>query len=119
MLPLDAFCAEFMGHNWGVPAELLWYGSGPFRRVEAMSLGLLHDVPVRPGCVADIEVAGRLWKTFDAFGRHEATWLPYWANAGFVHDPAGRREGLALQPAGQGLIGGHREHRRQALPAPR
>src|SRR5271157_2081367 len=33
ILPLDAFCAEFMGHNWGVPAELLWYGGGPFRRV--------------------------------------------------------------------------------------
>ena len=59
VLPLDAFCAEFMGHNWGVPAELLWYGSGPFRRVEAMSLGLLHDVPVRPGSMADVEVAGR------------------------------------------------------------
>ncbi len=48
VLPLDAFRAEFMGHNWGVPAELLWYANGPFRRVEAMSLGLLHDVPVRP-----------------------------------------------------------------------
>ena len=78
VLPLDSFCAEFMGHNWGVPAELLWYGSGPFRRVEAMSLGLLHDIPVRPFSDADIEMAGTRWKTFDEFGRHEAAWLPYW-----------------------------------------
>ncbi len=104
ILPLDAFCAEFMGHNWGVPAELLWYGGGPFRRVEAMSLGLLHDVPVRPVADADIEVASRLWKTFDAFGRHEAAWLPYWANARFVRtSPAPVKVSLYNRP-GRGLI---------------
>ena len=113
VLPLDAFCAEFMGHNWGVPAELLWYGSGPFRRSEAMSLGLLHDVPVRPGSLEDVEVAGRLWKAFDAFGRHEAVWLPYWANARFVRtQPEGVKVSLYNRP-GKGLMavivnmGGH------------
>jgi hypothetical protein len=104
VLPLDAFCAEFMGHNWGVPAELLWYGNGPFRRSEAMSLGLLHDVPVRPGSMEDVEVAGRLWKTFDAFGRHEAAWLPYWANAQFVRtQPEGVKVSLYNRP-GKGLM---------------
>jgi hypothetical protein len=104
VLPLDAFCAEFMGHNWGVPAELLWYGNGPFRRVEAMSIGLLHDVPVRPGGMEDVETAGRLWKTFDAFGRHEAQWLPYWANAGFVRAaPEGVKISLYNRP-GKGLL---------------
>jgi hypothetical protein len=113
VLPLDAFCAEFMGHNWGVPAELLWYGNGPFRRGEAMSMGLLHDVPVRPGSMHDVEVAGRLWKTFDAFGRHEAAWLPYWSNARCVEaQPAGVKVSLYNRP-GKGLIavivntGGH------------
>jgi dienelactone hydrolase len=104
VLPLDAFATEFMGHNWGVPAELLWYGNGPFRRVEAMSLGLLHDVPVRPGGIEDVEVAGRLWKTFDAFGRHEASWLPYWANDRFVRcQPAGVKVSLYNRP-GKGLL---------------
>ena len=104
ILPLDAFCTEFMGHNWGVSAELLWYGGGPFRRVEAMSLGLLHDVPVRPGSDSDIEVASRLWKTFDAFGRQEAAWLPYWGNARFVRtSPAGVKVSLYNRP-GRGLI---------------
>ena len=78
VLPLDAFRAEFMGHNWGVPAELLWYPSGPFTRTEAVSLGLLHDIPTRPSSMADMETSSRLWKAFDAFGRQEATWLPYW-----------------------------------------
>jgi hypothetical protein len=104
VLPLDAFCAEFMGHNWGVPAELLWYADGPFRRVEAMSLGLLHDVPVRPVSMADVEVAARLWKTFEVFGRHEAAWLPYWANAHCVRtQPADVKVSLYNRP-GKGLI---------------
>lgn len=104
VLPLEAFCAEFMGHNWGVPAELLWYGNGPFRRVEAMSLGLLHDVPVRPGSMKDVELAGRLWKTFDAFGRHQATWLPYWASDRFVRpQPADVKVSLYNRP-GKGLM---------------
>ena len=104
ILPLDAFCTEFMGHNWGVPAELLWYPGGPFRRVEAMSLGLLHDVPVRPGSGTDIEVAGRLWKTFDAFGRHEAAWLPYWKNAGFVRASSSEVKVSLYNRPGRGLI---------------
>jgi hypothetical protein len=104
ILPLDAFCAEFMGHNWGVPAELLWYGSGPFRRAEAMSMGLLHDIPVRSGSPADTEVASRLWTTFDAFGRHEATWLPYWGNDHFVRtSPAGVKASVYNRP-GRGMI---------------
>ncbi|MGC8639891.1 MAG: glycoside hydrolase domain-containing protein [Isosphaeraceae bacterium] len=104
ILPLDAFCAEFMGHNWGVPAELLWYGSGPFRRVEAMSLGLLHDIPVRPVSDAEIQTSGKLWKTFDAFGRHEADWIPYWKSAQFARtSPASVKVSLYNRP-GQGLI---------------
>lgn len=78
VLPLAAFRAEFMGHNWGVPAELLWYSGGPFTRTEALSMALLHDVPMRPLSVDDLAIAARLWKVFDAFGRAEATWVPYW-----------------------------------------
>ena len=35
----------------------------------------------RPGSMADVEVAGRLWKTRDAFGCQDATWIPYWASS--------------------------------------
>ena len=58
ILPLDAFRCEFMGHNWGVPAELLHYPSGPLKRSEAMALAL-HDVPVRPGGMNDVEELAR------------------------------------------------------------
>ena len=84
VLPIDAFCCEFMGHNWGVPAELLHYASGPFERFECVSLALLHDVLVRPSSMEDVEVSSKMWKAMDAFGRDEATWLPYWENSDYV-----------------------------------
>jgi len=106
VLPLDAFCAEFMGHNWGVPAELLWYGNGPFRRVEAMTMGLLHDIPVRPGGMDDLEVSARLWKVHDQFGRHEAAWVPYWESQErklVSADPPAVKVSLHNRP-GRGLL---------------
>lgn len=78
ILPLDAFRAEFMGKNWGVPAELLHYASGPFKRSEAMAAALLHDVPVRPGSMQDLEELAKIWKLWEQLGRHEADWIPYW-----------------------------------------
>lgn len=78
ILPLDAFRVEFMGKNWGVPAELLHYPSGPFKRSEAMAVALLHDVPVRPGNMNDLEELAKIWKLWEQFGRHEAQWIPYW-----------------------------------------
>lgn len=104
LLPLDAFCAEFMGHNWGVPAELLWYGSGPFRREEAVSLALLHDVPVRPSGLVDLEHSRRLWRMFDALGRRQAQWIPYWQSAPVVKTkPAEVRVSLYHRP-GRGVV---------------
>ena len=60
VLPLDAFRCEFMGHNWGVPAELLHYPRGPFKRSEAVGLALLHDILVRPATMAEINVSAKL-----------------------------------------------------------
>jgi hypothetical protein len=49
-------------------------------------------------------VAARLWKTFDAFGRHEAAWLPYWASArGVQTRPAAVKVSLYNRP-GKGLM---------------
>lgn len=79
VLPLDAFRAEFMGHNWGVPAEFLCTGKA-YSTKEAFAFTLLHDVPLR----GDLGVLSTLWKTFDEFGKSQASWLPYWGNQGYV-----------------------------------
>jgi hypothetical protein len=51
-----------------------------------------------------METSSRLWKAFDAFGRHEATWLPYWGNERQVRtSPVGIKASLYNRP-GQGLI---------------
>ncbi len=104
ILPLDAFRTEFMGHNWGVPAELLHYASGPFKRFEAVAMALLHDVLVRPGTMADVEVCAKMWHAMDAFGRRQATWLPYWENGRYVRaEPAEVKVSLYNRP-GRGLV---------------
>lgn len=77
-LPLDRFRAEFMGRNWGVPADLLNYKLGGLR--QSLAISLLHDVPVRNGATA----TSPLWKVRDDFGVKQARWLPYWSNADVV-----------------------------------
>jgi hypothetical protein len=79
VLPLDAFRCEFMGHNWGVPAEFLCYNR-PYTMHEAMAFTLLHDVLVRN----NLGEESKLWKLMDDFGRKEADWLPYWRNGEYV-----------------------------------
>ena len=84
LLPLDAFRAEFMGHQWGVPAEFLCYNE-PFTHEEAWSFCLLHDVPVRPGSDdKHLELTSKIWRVMDEFGRKESEWLPYWDNGDYV-----------------------------------
>lgn len=83
-LPLDMFRAEFMGRNWGVPQEFLEYSlPGDFRA--KWGLTLLHDVPTRPyGADVQLPYASAIWRLMDRFGRKQATWRPYWANADLV-----------------------------------
>jgi len=80
VLPLDSFRAEFMGHNWGVPAELLCYAR-PYTYPEALAIALPHDVLVRPN---DVQLLSKIWKAAEAFGRKQARWLPYWENEEYV-----------------------------------
>jgi hypothetical protein len=75
-LPLDRFRTEFMGRNWGVPADLLNYKLGGLR--QSLAISLLHDVPVRSG------PATTLWKIRDDFGVKQSRWLPYWSNQDVV-----------------------------------
>jgi hypothetical protein len=104
VLPLDAFRCEFMGHNWGVPAELLHYARGPFKRPESIGLALLHDVLVRPSNMNDAELSARIWKVMDAFGRTEATWLPYWENERYVRSNQPSVKTSLYNRPGKGLI---------------
>ncbi len=86
-LPLDAFRTEFMGHQWGVPAEFLCRGAAPFSRQDCYAFTLLHDVLIREGYENHselLDLQSRLWRLSDEFGRREATWLPYWNNEEFV-----------------------------------
>ena len=83
VLPLDAFRCEFMGRQWGVPAEMLCYGR-PYTYSEAMSFTLLHDVLVRGALGGNLEMEAGLWKGMEEFGRDGAVWLPYWDNEDYI-----------------------------------
>jgi hypothetical protein len=78
-LPTDAVQTMFMGHNLGVAADFLSYGR-PYTYTEALALMLAHDTPVRALGTDDMKVLTTVWEAFDAFGRNEAEWLPYWSN---------------------------------------
>ena len=102
VLPLDAFRAELMGRQLGVPADFIFYctfrpadpkdGDGWVRAFrKAYSLTLLHDVlatatgMVDPGVAFRmIELESSLWGLAGEFGRKEAQWLPYWKNSEYV-----------------------------------
>lgn len=100
VLPLDAFRAEFMGRQWGVPAEFLCYNR-PYTQREALAFTLLHDVLVRP---YDVEFASKIWRAMETFGRKEAGWLPYWEHSKLVKtNPADVKVSLYLRSA-KGLL---------------
>jgi hypothetical protein len=82
-LPLDSFRTEFMGRQWGIPAELLCYGQ-PYTYPQALAISLPHDVLVRGTGWDNLELESSLWRAMDSFGRQEAKWQPYWANADLV-----------------------------------
>ncbi len=84
LLPLDAFRAEFMGRQWGVPAEFLHAGAA-YTYEQAWAFTLLHDVPVRPhNADEDLDLAAEIWRAMDAFDRQNAKWIPYWRNHDYI-----------------------------------
>ena len=85
-MQLDTFRTEFMGHQWGVPAEFLCQSEPfSFNHQQAWGFCLLHDVPVRASRMEpDQQLNTILWKIMDRFGRKQAQWLPYWRNDKFV-----------------------------------
>jgi hypothetical protein len=85
-LPLATFRAEFMGRNFGVPAEYLVYERPPNWTFDhALAFTMLHDVRVRPGSIgAPLEKMSAIWDVMTRFGVSEAEWHPYWANGDSV-----------------------------------
>lgn len=103
VLPMEAFRCEFMGHQWGVPAELLCYGR-PYTYSQAMSFSLLHDVLVRGSLNGSLEMESKLWKAMDEFGRHQATWQPYWSNANAVTTDSENTKVSLYSHSGKGVL---------------
>ena len=99
VLPLETFRCEFIGHNWGVPAEFLCYNT-PCAYHEAIAFTLLHDILVRN----DLEEESKLWKAMDDFGRKRATWLPYWDNEKYVTTDAPEVKVSLYNRPGQGVM---------------
>ncbi len=84
-LAFDAFRAEFMGRNYGVPAEFLSYEKKPFTFQEALGMALVHDVLVRPTVHGNkLEVMSKVWRAWDEFDVNSAEWVPYWREGGPV-----------------------------------
>ena len=78
-LPLDAFRAEFMGRNFGVPCEFLAYERPPQWTFDhALAFSMLHDIRVRPCGVAALEKMSPIWNVMTRFGVGKAEWHPYW-----------------------------------------
>ena len=82
---MDAFRAEFMGRNYGVPAEFLSYEKRPFTFEEALGMALVHDVLVRPTTRGNkLDTMSRVWRIWDEFDVNSAEWVPYWQEGGPV-----------------------------------
>jgi hypothetical protein len=79
-LPLATFRAEFMGRNYGVPAEFLVYEKPPQWTFDhALAFTMLHDVRVRPGGVSTaLERMAPIWEVMTRFDVSKAEWHPYW-----------------------------------------
>ncbi|MCM8772749.1 MAG: DUF6067 family protein [Candidatus Omnitrophica bacterium] len=89
ILPLHSFRASFMGKNFGIPSNFLLYQKRPWLPDEALSLGLIHDTPVRPwGLYSDEEFdflkkCFKIWNILKDFNINEATFIGYWENNTF------------------------------------
>ena len=107
-LPLDAFRTEFMGRQWGVPAELLCYVGKPLKFRQAWALSIIHDVPVRAMLepdATDLDLNSAIWRAMDTFGRGQARFRGYWDNDDEVCvEPAGVFASVYIHPINGRLL---------------
>ena len=89
LLPLDFFRAEFVGRQWGVATEFLLAGAA-YTYEEVCGLALLHDVPVKPMTLEQLELMSAIWQVMDGFDRKAARWQAYWEEGtGMTAGPRG------------------------------
>ncbi|MEI6500873.1 MAG: glycoside hydrolase domain-containing protein, partial [Armatimonadota bacterium] len=84
ILPMDAFRTEFMGRQWGIPAEFLVYDGQPYFAKDVLAYTLLHGVLIRPSSPDAIDRTAALWKVHDEFPFSHGEMLGYWGNAEYV-----------------------------------
>ena len=79
-LNMDAFRTEYMGRNYGIPANFVAMPNEG-RSIEGLeSLTLLHNVHTRAYNFKDAGYETKIWKIFDELGLDNAKWHPYWDN---------------------------------------
>ncbi len=101
-LSLDAFRAEFMGHNFGIPAYFLVYDwHQGMTTTEALAISLLHDTEVP----WSFEAMAPVWRIWEQFGVEQARFLPYWQPGSWLRAvPRGVKASLYHKPNGEGLL---------------
>ncbi len=101
-VPLDAFRAEFMGHNFGIPAYFLVYDwHGGMTTPEGLALSLLHDAELP----WSFEAMAPVWRAWDEFGADDARFQGYWGNEEWlVAAPEGVRVSAYLKASGERLL---------------
>ena len=103
-LPMDAFRTEFMGRQWGVPAEFLVYDGMPYYAKDVLAYTLLHGVLIRPGSPDSMERISALWKVHDRFPFSHAKMYPYWNNADVIGCAPAGVYATAYERLGEGLL---------------
>ena len=83
-LKTDAFRAEFMGLNMGIPCHFISYTSEAYTMRLISGSTLIHNVLPRANRIEDLDYISRLWKIYDDFGIEEAKWCPYWEEQGIT-----------------------------------
>ena len=84
-LNMPAFRTEYMGWNFGMPANFIAY-TNEERTIEALSaLTLLHNTHCRCCSIhasleRDLGYLSGIWKIFDEYDLDNAEWTPYWKN---------------------------------------
>ncbi|MHB9037755.1 MAG: glycoside hydrolase domain-containing protein [Armatimonadota bacterium] len=70
---IEAYRAEMMGHQYGIPAFHLMYWSNYSDETRESAYALLHDMSPRSE-----RFSPNFWKAYGDFGAFSAQWIPYW-----------------------------------------